>query len=277
MGFETIDAHHHLWRYTAEEYGWIDDSMATLQRDFLPEQLATELAGAGVRGSIAVQARQTAEETRWLLAQASRAEWIRGVVGWMPIAEADFDAELMGDSKLVGLRHVVQGEAAGFLEGTAFNRGMEVFGESGLVYDLLIQEGQLAEAIRFVDRHPQQRFVLDHLAKPRIAAGEMEPWATLLLELGRREHVSCKVSGMVTEAHWERWSLDTLRPYLDVALQAFGAQRLMAGSDWPVCLVATSYSRWWQALREYFGALTETEQANVFGLTAKKVYGLHER
>jgi L-fuconolactonase len=273
----VIDAHHHLWQYTAAEYGWIDDPMAALRRDFLLPELTTELTLAGIDGAVAVQARQTLHETHWLLELARSCEQIRGVVGWAPIAAPNFQDsihKLAAEPKLVGLRHVVQAEPEGFLEGADFNRGIRALRPTGLVYDLLIVERQLAEAIRFVDRHPQQIFVLDHIAKPKIAIGEIEPWRTQIIELSKRGNVRCKISGMVTEDSWAHWSIESLRPYLETVVEAFGVNRLMAGSDWPVCLVATSYDRWWQMLRHFFASSSEPERAQVFGATAARTYNL---
>jgi L-fuconolactonase len=274
---EVIDAHHHLWHYSASEYDWIDDRMTALQRDFLPADLVVELAKAGVDRAVTVQARQTLEETRWLLKLAQSCEAIRGVVGWAPLAAPGFEelaAKLATDPKLVGLRHIVQAEPKGFLDDPAFNRGICALQKIGLVYDLLIVENQLEEAIRFVDRHPQQPFVLDHIAKPRIAAAVIEPWRTHIREFSRRSNVSCKLSGMVTEDSWSGWSMESLQPYFDVVVESFGPDRLMAGSDWPVCLVATSYDRWWRTLRNYFANFSEDERAKIFGATATEIYNL---
>jgi L-fuconolactonase len=226
---------------------------------------------------VAVQARQTLEETRWLLELARSCEAIRGVVGWAPLAAPDFEAAvsaLVTDPKLVGLRHIVQAELEDFLDGADFNRGVHAMQEFGLVYDVLVVERQLDEAIRFVDRHPQQPFVLDHLAKPKIATAVVEPWRTRIRELSKRGNVSCKLSGMVTEDSWSRWSIESLRPYLDTVVEAFGPDRLMAGSDWPVCLVATSYPRWWQTLHNYFADFSKDERAKIFGATATRIYDL---
>jgi L-fuconolactonase len=275
---ERIDAHHHLWRYSPQEYEWLDESMAALRRDFLPADLMREIGAAGIDGTVAVQARQTVEETRWLLAQAEKFPAIRGVVGWAPIADDDFPGameEFEDRPKLKGLRHVIQGEKdENFVLREDFNAGIRAMLGSGLVYDILIYERQLPQAIDFVDRHPDQVFVLDHLAKPMIAAGQMQPWAERIRELGRRENVWCKVSGMVTEADWSGWSAETLRPYLDVVVEAFGVERLMAGSDWPVCLLASEYGRWFDVLRDYFFGFSEAERDAVFGMTAVGVYGL---
>jgi L-fuconolactonase len=273
----VIDAHHHLWRYSAAEYEWIDDSMTKLRRDFLPADLLPELAVAGVDGAITVQAQQTLEETHWLLEFAQSCEAIRGVVGWAPIASPNFEASLHAlatKPKLVGLRHVVQAEPKGFLAGDDFNRGIRTLHNSGLVYDLLIVEHQLEEAIRFVDRHPQQIFVLDHIAKPKIAAAEIEPWRTNIRELSKRSNVACKLSGIVTEDSWSHWSMQTIRPYIDTVVDAFGPDRLMAGSDWPVCLVAATYAQWWLLLQNYFADFSQSDQAKIFGETAIKIYDL---
>ena len=275
---ERVDAHHHLWRYSAEEYGWIDESMAVLQRDFLPEDLMAEIAAAGIDGTVAVQARQTMEETRWLLKMADACAAIRGVVGWAPIAGEEFPGvmeEFEDRPKLKGLRHVIQGEKdENYILREDFNSGIRTLLGSGLVYEILIYERQLPQAIDFVDEHPEQVFVLDHVAKPLIAAGQMEPWAARMRELGKRENVWCKVSGMVTEAEWSSWDAAALRPYLDAAVEAFGVRRLMAGSDWPVCLVACEYGRWFDVLREYFAGFSAAERDAVFGGTAVEVYGL---
>jgi L-fuconolactonase len=275
---ERIDAHHHLWRYSAQEYAWLDEPMRDLRRDFLPKDLMREIAAAGIGGTVAVQARQTMEETRWLLLQADECDAIRGVVGWAPIAGEDFPEvmeEFEDRPKLKGLRHVIQGEKdENYILREDFNSGIRAMLGSGLVYDILIYERHLPQAIDFVDEHPQQVFVLDHMAKPMIAAGRMEPWAQRMRELGERENVWCKVSGIVTEAEWAGWNAETLRPYLDVVVDAFGVERLMAGSDWPVCLVASEYGRWFEVLRDYFAGFSETERDAVFGTTAMNVYGL---
>jgi L-fuconolactonase len=281
---EVIDAHHHLWRYTPEEYGWIDESMRPLQRDFLPADLGTEMVTAGVDGAIAVQARQTLEETHWLLDLADQSSTggskIRGVVGWAPIAGAEFPAvmeQFDGRAKLKGLRHIIQGEPdENYILREDFNSGIRALAGSDLVYDILIYERHLPQTIEFVDRHPGQCFVLDHIAKPKIATGELEPWAARIREMARRENVWCKLSGMVTEAKWDAWASEseTLRPYLDTVVEAFGPARLMAGSDWPVCLVASGYAQWWEVLRAYFADFSEDERARTFGGTAIEVYRL---
>jgi L-fuconolactonase len=273
-----IDAHHHLWRYSDAEYGWIDDSMKKLRRNFLPSDLEVEAAKAGVTGVITVQARQTVEETAWLLDLASDSELICGVVGWADIAGENFVEWLEKNrqhKKLKGLRHIVQAEAdPEFLLRENFARGIDVLSEAGLVYDILIYERQMEQAIKFVDAHPRQKFVLDHVAKPRIADGVMEPWATKMCELAERPNVYCKLSGMVTEAKWDGWNEATLAPYIDVALEAFGPARLMMGSDWPVCLLGVEYGEWFALLRRVIAKFSDAERRRIQRETAMEAYGI---
>jgi L-fuconolactonase len=278
MMVEMIDAHHHLWHYTAEEYGWISPGMKVLRRDFLAEDLAAEMHASGVAGSVVVQARQTLEETEWLLGIAGRAPHILGVVGWAPVAGdgfADVLRSLSTESKLKGLRHVVQDEPDdNFILREDFNRGIDRLLDTGLVYDILIHERHLPQAAIFAGRHPQQIFVLDHLAKPLVRDKAMQPWKDNLHRLAQHQNVYCKLSGLVTEAGWNAWTLEELAPYLDAALEAFGPARLMAGSDWPVCLLASSYARWWQALHKWSASLGEAACAQIFSATARSVYQL---
>lgn len=255
-----IDAHHHFWRYNSVEFDWIDDAMQAIRRDFLPADLIPEISDAGV---VTVQARQSDAETRWLLELADRHDWIKGVVGWGPAA--------IEHPKLKGWRHVVQAEPDGFLLGKEFNQRIAA---SNLVYDILIHERQLPEAIQFVDAHPTKKFVLDHLGKPRIRSGQLDPWRTHLRELARRPNVFCKVSGMVTEADYRAWTEAQLRPFFEVALEAFGPGRLMFGSDWPVCRVACSYAEWQRVVAGWIAALTPAEQLAILGGTATNVYRL---
>ena len=242
-----VDAHQHFWIYRPEEYGWIDDSMAALRRDFLPEDLQPELIGSGFRGSVAVQARQTLEETRWLLELADRSPSILGVVGWIDLQSADVRSQLKSFSrnpKLVGVRHIVQSEPDDrFLLRPDFLRGVAILEEFDLAYDILIYPRHLPVTAEFVERFPRQRFVLDHLAKPPIRTGEIESWAQGVRRLAAFPNVYCKLSGLVTEADWQLWKPEQIVPYLDIAFEAFGSERLMIGSDWPVCLVAAPYAR----------------------------------
>jgi L-fuconolactonase len=272
-----IDAHHHLWKYDPVEYGWIDSSMALLQRDFLASDLEREAAAAGVDATVAVQARQTLEETEWLLGIAAESKLIRGVVGWASIASPGFARELetlQQQPLLKGLRHVVQGEPDGFLDGIAFNDGITMLEPTGLVYDILIFARQLVEATRFVDRHPKQQFVLDHIAKPAIATGEYALWSAGISELAKRENVSCKVSGMVTEADWSTWTSDELKRYFDRVLELFGPKRLMIGTDWPVVNVASSYQHWWHVVEAWMKPLSAAERSLMRGEVAASIYKL---
>src|SRR5258708_2526550 len=242
-----IDAHQHFWRYNPDEFEWIDDSMSCLKRDCLPDDIKLELAQAGFEGSIAVQARQTLEETRWLLALAAAAPTILGVVGWVdlrsPQARSQL-AEFADNPKFLGVRHIVQSEPDDrFLWQPEFVRGIAMLEEFNLTYDILIYPRHLRVAAEFVRRFPQQRFVLDHLAKPLIRSGEVQPWEHDVRELARSPNVFCKMSGLVTEAAWKCWRREDISPYLDVALDCFGPDRLMIGSDWPVCTVSASYSQ----------------------------------
>jgi L-fuconolactonase len=273
----TIDTHHHFWRYTPEEFGWIGDDMAAIRRNFLPDDLARELSAAGVDAAVAVQARQTEDETRWLLSiAAERPSLIAGVVGWVPLAANDVGRRLdsyAADPKLIGVRHVVQGEPDGFLARADFNRGIATLPRFDLAYDLLVVARQLPEAIAFVDRHPDVRFVVDHLAKPDNDRGTLEPWRTHLTDLARRPNVWCKLSGGITEADLD-WTPGRLRPYFDAALDAFGPRRLMFGSNWPVCAAAGGYAKWIGAIRAWAQPLSDDERGRLFRGTAIDAYRL---
>ncbi|XHR26858.1 MAG: amidohydrolase family protein [Chthoniobacteraceae bacterium] len=273
-----IDAHHHFWNYTPEEFDWIDDSMAGLRRNFAPEDLEPCLAEVGIDGVVSVQARQTLEETEFLLGLARRHPFIRGVVGWVPLISASVGealARLAQSPKLRAVRHVLQGEAdERYMLREDFNRGVARLAPLGLAYDILIFEWHLPQTLEFVDRHPNQVFVLDHVAKPPIREGRLDPWASEIRNLARRENVFCKISGMLTEADHHHWTEAQLRPYFDTVLEAFGPGRLMFGSDWPVCLAATSYKGWHSAAQRLAENLSANEKAALFGGTAQKAYRL---
>lgn len=273
-----IDSHHHLWRYEAKEYGWIDDSMKALRRDFLPNDIRKETAAVGIDGVVTVQARQTVEETRWLLELAGQNAFMRGVVGWAPLTQANVGTILTpfaGNPKLKAVRHVIQDEPdPNYILRDDFNQGIAALHHFGLVYDILIFERHLPQAIRFVDRHPNQIFVLDHIAKPRIKDHVISPWRENIKELAKRPHVYCKVSGMVTEADHQSWKDTDLDPYFDTVFEAFGPKRLMYGSDWPVCLLATSYSRWFQLVSKKIARFSAAERERIMGGTAIEAYRL---
>jgi L-fuconolactonase len=273
-----IDAHQHFWRYDAREYEWIDDSMAALRRDFLPADLKPELEGDGFQGCVAVQARQTLEETRWLLELAERNPFIFGVVGWVDLRSPRLRFELesfAGESKLVGVRHIVQSEPdERFLLQPDFLRGIAALEEFSLAYDILIYTRRLPVAAEFVAKFPRQRFVLDHLAKPPIKSRAIDIWARGIQELAAFPNVYCKVSGLVTEADWQAWKPEDMRPYLDVGFECFGPSRLMIGSDWPVCTVAGSYSRVMNLVKDYLGKYGEKEKDAVLGGNAASFWRL---
>jgi len=272
-----VDAHQHFWRYSSEEYGWINDAMRAIRRDFLPADLRSLLLESGIDAAVAVQARQSLEETEWLLALAEENEWIAGVVGWVPLVSEEVEGtleKLSANAKLKGVRHVLQGEADEFMDRKEFHTGIALLRRYSLTYDVLVLERQLPAAIRLVDKHPEQPFVLDHLAKPLIAAQTLEPWKTNIQELARRSHVCCKLSGMVTEAGFDTWTTEDLRPYIETVLECFGPARLMFGSDWPVCTVASSYSRWAGVVLSSLAELSADEQGLILGRNAIKFYRL---
>jgi L-fuconolactonase len=276
-----IDAHQHFWRYNPQEYGWIDDSMSTLRRDFLSADLQAELEQSGIAGAIAVQARQTLYETKWLLELATASSFIAGVVGWVDLQSPDVVsqlAELAKNPKLVGVRHIVQSEPDDrFLLRPRFLRGISILEKFDLTYDILIYPQQLPMAIEFVQHFPRQRFALDHLAKPLIKSGALQPWAFGIRKLAEFPNVYCKLSGLVTEADWNDWKLAQIKPYLDVALESFGSERLMIGSDWPVCNVASSYSEVMNLVAEYFSSYSGDIRDAVLGGNAAKFWNLARR
>jgi len=275
-----IDAHHHFWKYTEAEYGWIADKMRDLRRDFLPEDLERIVNNARIDAVVSVQARQSLEETRWLLKLASRHDFIQGVVGWAPLTlpnAREILENLRENPKLKAVRHVLQDEPDDdYMLGTGFNQGIRELTDIDLTFDILIHERHLPQALRFVDRHPEQVFVLNHIAKPKIRDHELEPWRGLMMDLAERENVCCKISGMVTEADWENWTQDDLKPYLDTVFEAFGPQRLLFGSDWPVCTIAGSYEQVVSIVADYMSGLSPDEQAAVWGGNARKAYRLGE-
>ena len=271
-----VDAHQHFWRYQPREYAWIDDRMTALRRDFLPADLVPHLEQAGVDATIAVQTQHSIGETEWLLQLAGAHPFIAGVVGWVDLQADDVEAQLAqlrARGPLSGIRHIVQGEPDDrFLLGAAFGRGIAALGQAGLPYDILIYPRHLAAAAEFAGRFPAQTFVLDHLAKPEIRIGAIDAWAADLRRLAAAPNVWCKLSGLVTEAAWGAWTPAQIEPYLDVAFECFGAGRLMAGSDWPVCTLAADYSRTMTVVRDYLGRFTSAEREAVLGGNARAVY-----
>jgi L-fucono-1,5-lactonase len=278
MPYAKIDAHHHLWKYSAAQYPWISENMGLLRRDFLIKDLMDVLEESDIEGVITVQARQASAETRWLLDLARSHDFIRGVVGWVALADPRVERDLehlSTHAKLKSVRHLLHDEPDDFyILREDFNRGIKLLRDFGLRYDLLVFERHLPQTIQFVDRHPNQIFILDHIAKPRIKQGAISPWKENLTELARRENVFCKLSGLVTEASWQSWTGANLDPYLQVVLTAFGAKRVMFGSDWPVLLLSSSYKRWVDTVRHGISHLSEHEQERILGKTAAEVYRL---
>lgn len=278
---ERIDAHQHFWNYSPSEYGWIDDSLLTLKRDFLPAELAIHLDNHSLDGSVAVQARQTVNETRWLLELAENNPRIFGVIGWLDLQSSSLTADLdslSASPALKGLRHVIQDEPDNnFILRPAFVKGVTSLAGYGLTYDILIVSQQLPATVSFVRNFDSQPFVIDHIAKPCIKDGEFEFWKQHMAELARYERVYCKLSGMVTEAAWHSWKPEDIIPYMETVITLFGPDRVMFGSDWPVCTVAGSYDDIIALVENYIAALSLDEQAQIMGRTAATFYSLTPR
>jgi L-fuconolactonase len=272
-----IDAHQHFWRYSPATHAWIDDSMVAIKRDFLPPDLKPLLDVARFDGCIAVQAEQTVAETQWLLRLANEHPFIRGVVGWVDLCAPDVAEELRSlaaHPRLRGVRHILQDEPAGFMRRPEFLRGIAALAEFGLAYDILIYERQLPEAEELVRRFPDQRFVVDHIAKPAIRDGSIDAWRAGIRALASLPNVYCKLSGMVTEADWHRWRPADLTPYIETVLDVFGPQRLMIGSDWPVCLLASEYASLIAVVGDAFAQLSVADRESIMGATAAEFYGV---
>ncbi len=274
----NIDSHQHFWSYDAAKYAWMTDQLASLRRDYLPADLSPELAQTGMDGCVAVQAQQTVEEARWLLSLADAHPFIKGVVGWVDLQSERVEeqlAELARHPRFVGTRHVVQDEPDdNFMLRPAFQRGIGKLRQFNLAYDLLVFPKQLPASIQLAANFPEQRFVLDHIAKPFIRAGTLSPWREQFRELAKAPNVWCKVSGMVTEADWSAWKHEDFQPYLDVAFEAFGEDRVMFGTDWPVCTLAGSYAQVHGLVADYTRSLSAAARAKLFGGNATKFYGL---
>ncbi|WP_285485459.1 amidohydrolase family protein [Amycolatopsis taiwanensis] len=273
-----VDAHHHLWDVTAREHAWLDTpSMAPIRKTFTVADLEMEARAAGIERTVLVQVLPSVDETREFLSVAQQTPLIAGVVGWVDLTRpdvADTLAELTEPAGLVGIRHLVQGEPdPDWLNRPDVRRGLRAVADAGLRFDLLTLPHQLPAAIDTVRALPELTFVLDHLSKPPIASGRLDPWARLFRELAAEPNVVAKLSGLVTEAG-PGWEIATLRSYTELAMEAFGPGRLMFGSDWPVCLLAAGYSAWAEAAFELTGELSPAERAEVFGGTATRVYQL---
>jgi L-fuconolactonase len=273
-----IDAHQHFWHYHAETLPWISDAMIPLKRDFLPDHLQPMLSVAGFDGTVAVQAQQNVAETEWLLQLADRYSFIRGVVGWVDLCAPSVTEtlrRLTAHRRLRGVRHALQDETDDrFMLRTDFQRGIAALTPLGLTYDILIHARQLPGAIELVRQFPQQSFVLDHIGKPTMRPQQFKEWRSGIAKLARYPNVTCKLSGMVTQADWVFWTPSDFLPYLDTVLDDFGTDRLMIGSDWPVCTLAGSYLDAVNIGIDYIAGLTADEQAAICAGNAVRIYGL---
>lgn len=272
-----VDAHQHFWNYDPQRYGWITDDMQVLQKSYLPDDLAPLLAKHQLAGCVAVQADQSETETNFLLSLAHQHAFIKGVVGWIDLRAAGLKARLAHYQSfplLKGFRHLVQGEPDGFLSDKKFIAGVKLLAQYDYTYDLLVYHHQLPAALAFVNELPQVNIVIDHIAKPSIRTGEKTKWELNMAALSTFPNVYCKVSGMVTEADWQRWKPQDFFPYLDELMETFGPQRLLYGSDWPVCLLASSYQQQYDALQLYINQLSAAEQHAIMGENAVRFYKL---
>jgi L-fuconolactonase len=276
-----VDAHHHLWDPATADYPWLTDELAVIRRRFTPDDLAPALEATGVDATILVQTRSSQEETAEFLAIAAATPFIRGVVGWVDLTDpsvADGIAalrEVPGGERLVGIRHQVHDEPdPEWLLRKDVVRGIRAVGAAGLVYDLLLRPRELPAAAELARALPDVRFVIDHLAKPPIASGELEPWRERIAAFAALDHVAAKLSGLVTEASWSSWTPGDLGPSVDHALEVFGPDRLLFGSDWPVCLLAASYQDVVEAAMTTLSALSAVQRAAVMGANATRIYGL---
>lgn len=270
-----IDSHQHFWHYSPQSHAWLSDDMAVLRRDFMPPELEPQLQAEGVDGTVAVQVGQTNTETQFLLGLSDVYPFIRGVVGWVDLRAPELQstlAELVGHRRFKGVRHIVQSEPPGFLADPTFRAGVATLAGFDLSYDVLVYAHQLAEAVDFARALPDVRMVLNHLGKPPIRKAELEPWRTQLRRLAELPNVCCKLSGLVTEAAWSSWQPRELLPFIDAAVECFGCERLLVGSDWPVCTLAGSYADVMNVFRVYFSGFSAAERAAIFGGNAARAY-----
>lgn len=272
-----IDSHQHFWQYDPVRDSWIDESMTKLRRDFLPEHLHDEIRKNGFTGTVAVQAAENDDETRWLLALAAQHSWIKKVVGWIDLTSDRLEDDLgeYGNNKqLAGFRQILQSSPPAYLADKKFRRGIATLTRLDYTYDLLIYPDHLPAALELVHEYPEQKFVIDHLAKPPIRLGEIEDWRADFRQIAHCENVFCKLSGLVTEADWSSWHVSQLVPYVDVALEAFGADRLMFGSDWPVATLAAGFDQVVDTVHTSLQKLSSSEQQMIMGGTACRFYGI---
>jgi L-fuconolactonase len=273
----TIDSHVHFWKYNKKRDAWITNDMKILQKDYLPEHLSLTLKRTGIDGCVAVQADQSELETHFLVELSKTHSIIKGVVGWVDLQNENIEDRLLYFSQypiIKGWRHIVQSEPNDFLLGKNFQRGIKALQAYNYTYDILIYHYQLKSAIEFVSKFPEQKFVLDHCAKPDIKNKKIDDWASLMKEMAQHPNVSCKVSGLFTETNWKDWSAGDFYPYLDVVFDCFGVNRLLFGSDWPVLLLSGIYVQWKSLLEKYMEQFDEESREKVFGKNATEFYKL---
>ena len=273
-----IDSHQHFWSYSSDTHGWINEDMKVLKRDFLPNDLLGLLEKAGVDGTVAVQVDQSLVENDFLLYLMKNHPIIKGVVGWLDLKSANLDKQIEQYKEYAGfkgVRHITQGEPDElFLANNEFIEGVRQIGRKGLTYDLLVYHDQLPVALDFVGKLREQKVVLDHLGKPDIKGCQLQPWKSHIQALAKRDYVYCKLSGMVTEADFSSWTYEDLVPYMETILESFGPERLMIGSDWPVCLLADDYEGVWDSFNKFISSLSMEEQRQIKGQTAMEFYSL---
>ncbi len=272
-----IDSHQHFWIFDPVRDAWIDDTMQAIRHDFLPTTFQPVLSGNKLDGSVAVQADQSESETRFLLDLATKNAFVKKVVGWVDLAASDIEDRLAfwkGQPKLAGFRHILQAEPPSKMYHPDFRNGIAKLSKFGFTYDILVYPHHLEAVIDFVDAFPDQAFVVDHLAKPLIREGKLEPWKKQMTEIAMRSNVWCKLSGMVTEANLKSWKYEDLEPYMNTVLKTFGPARIMFGSDWPVCLLAASYPAVVGATEQFIKELSRSEQEMIMGGTACRFYDI---
>lgn len=274
----VIDSHQHFWIYETEKHAWIDDDMKVIRKNFLPEDLKIVYQENNIDGCVAVQADQTLAETDFLLDLADKNDFIKGIVGWVDLRAVNIDEVLKQYSKfskLKGFRHVVQGETDhNFMLRPAFLNGIAALEKYNFTYDILIFPHQLGAALELVRRFPNQKFVIDHIAKPYIKDGFYDGWASLMKAISEYQNVYCKLSGMTTEADYNNWTSEQIEPYMQLVLEAFGTDRILFGSDWPVCLVAGNYTKTKELITNFIAKLNSEEQAAIMGGNAVQFYNL---
>ena len=274
-----IDAHQHFWQYDPVKGAWITDEMQVIRQDFMPGDLKPLLDSHDIDGCVAVQADQSERENEFLLELTEQNTWIKGVVGWLDLKADDLTDRMehyQQYDSFKGVRHILQAEPEGFMTDPKFIKGVAQIGASGMTYDILTTENQLEEAIDFVKAFPEMPLVIDHISKPNIAQASYDHWAKHMLKLSEFQHVNVKISGMITEADWKEWRVKDIKPYVDFCLENFGPERLMYGSDWPVCLIAGEYDQVIYAIKACLAELSISEQEAIYGKTASLFYKLKE-